>query len=173
MEMTVFWHCVWRGLVTVLRVARCPHLALPPLSKAWFWDTFSRYHAVGRILSFSSAKLQWYCVWCQSQELSAKALIHFEVACCAGTLENSFNVQMVCHDGPEHESSVRLGIKISLLHPWLCAVCHHMLPDALSCPVLTAAVSYRFITRSINKARTTLCRLEERKNRRAAIHSGW
>ena len=58
------------------------------------------------------------------------------------------------------------GIKISLLNPWLCAVCHHMLSDALSlapCSRLPLAISYR--RGSINRARSTLGRLEERKER--------
>ena len=71
------------------------------------------------------------------------------------------------HDGSKHESrsSVRVGIKISLLNPWLCAMCHHMLSDALSCPVCAAAASYLLQTWSINRARSTLGRLEEREKR--------
>lgn len=154
-----------------------PHLALRGVSKAWFWDTFSRYYTVREILSFSSvAKLQWYHIQCLSQGLSVKALLHFEVACCAGTVENSFNVRIVSHDGSKHESrsSVRVGIKISLLNPWLCAaVCYHMFSDALSWPMLTAAASYILHTWSTNRAHTTLARLEESDRDRAMIHFGW
>lgn len=40
-----------------------------------------------------------------------------------------------------------------------------MLSDDFSCPVLTAAASYLFTTWGINKACTTLGRLEEKKDR--------
>lgn len=42
-------------------------------------------------------------------------------------------------------------------------MCRHMLSDALSCPVLTAAASNLSQTWGINRARTTLGRLGERK----------
>lgn len=139
------------------------HLALRAISKAWFWDTLSRYYAVRNILSFSSmAKLQWYHVWCLSQELWAEALLHFEVACCAGPVENSFNVLIVavCH-----VSSLSMkagGIKISFLNPRHSAACHHMLSVCFILPPLRAATCYLLPTQSINRAHTALGCLEER-----------